>query len=104
MPSREPSDAYVRAARLLGEKVRELRLARGLTQEQLSERTGISRNQIQNIEHNRNNSKDPATGLPGMGNAKLDTIFLLADEFKVDVGYLIDPDRPVDPLPSAAVR
>ena len=63
----------------------------GLTQEQLAERTGISRNQIQNIENNRNNSKDPVTGRPGPGNARLDTVFLLADALSLSVSDLIDP-------------
>ncbi len=99
MPSREPPDAYVRAARLLGEKVRALREERGLTQEQLAHQTGIARNQIQNIEHNRSNTKDPQTGRPGRGNARLDTLFLLAEELAVDVTYLVDPERAVEPLP-----
>lgn len=100
MPRPEPLDSYVRAAQLLGEKVRALREDRGLTQEELAHRTGIARNQIQNIEHNRNNAKDPVTGRPGYGNARLDTIFRLAHELGVDVTYLIDPTRPVDPLPA----
>ncbi|MFT3971364.1 MAG: helix-turn-helix transcriptional regulator [Micropruina sp.] len=100
MPRPEPLDSYLEAARLLGEKVRALREDRGLTQEELAHRTGIARNQIQNIEHNRNNVKDPATGRPGHGNARLDTIFRLAHELGVDVTYLIDPARPVDPLPA----
>lgn len=80
--------------------MRALREDRGLTQEELAHRTGIARNQIQNIEHNRNNVKDPATGRPGHGNARLDTIFRLAHELGVDATYLIDPARPVDPLPA----
>ena len=50
MSSRQPPAAYYRAAELLGRRVFELRTDLGLTQEQLAERTGISRNQIQNIE------------------------------------------------------
>ena len=63
-----------------------------MTQEQLAERTGISRNQIQNIEKNRNNSKDPETGKPGPGNARLDTIFLLAQALETSPLALIDPE------------
>ena len=101
MPSRQPPAAYAQAVQLLGEKVRVLREARGLTQEQLAHRTGIARNQIQNIEHNRNNAKDAVTGRPGPGNARLDTLFLLADVLAVDVTYLVDPSRPVHPVPEA---
>ncbi len=104
MPRPEPLDSYVRAARLLGEKVRALREDRGLTQEDLSHRTGIARNQIQNIEHSRNNAKDPVTGRHGPGNARLDTIFRLAHELDVEATYLIDPARPVDPLPEPSGR
>lgn len=104
MPSRQPPDAYAQAVLLLGEKVRALREARGLTQEQLAYATGIARNQIQNIEHNRNNSKDTTTGRPGPGNARLDTLFLLAHELEVDVTYLVDPGRPVNPLPESVGR
>lgn len=99
MPRPEPPAAYALAAKLLGEKVRALREARGLTQEQLAHQTGIARNQIQNIEHNRNNSIEPSTGRPGPGNARLDTIFLLARELGVEVTYLVDPQRPVEPIP-----
>lgn len=101
MPSRDHPAAYARAAELLGKKVRALREARGLTQEQLAHSTGISRNQIQNIENNRNNAKDALTGRPGPGNARLDTVFRLADELHVDVTYLIDPKVAVHPLPDA---
>ncbi|HEY0890037.1 MAG TPA: helix-turn-helix transcriptional regulator [Nocardioides sp.] len=69
----------------------ERRVALRLTQEQLAERTGISRNQIQNIENNRNNRKDPVTGRPGPANARLDTIFLLAEALEMSPLDLIDP-------------
>jgi transcriptional regulator with XRE-family HTH domain len=76
-------------------KVRAARESMGLTQEQLHDLTGISRNQIQNIEHSRNNSRDSKSGRPGPGNARLDTIFLLAEALKVEVTYLIDPTQPI---------
>ncbi|MFT4296851.1 MAG: helix-turn-helix transcriptional regulator [Micropruina sp.] len=104
MPRPEPLASYLVAAQLLGEKVRALREDRGLTQEELAHRTGIARNQIQNIEHNRNNAKDPQTGRPGRGNARLDTIFRLAHELDVEVTYLVDPGRPIKPLPRRRPR
>ncbi|MFT4084660.1 MAG: helix-turn-helix transcriptional regulator [Nocardioides sp.] len=93
MPSSPPPAAYFAAAATLGRRVHERRRDLGLTQEQLAERTGISRNQIQNIENNRNNSRDPQTGQPGPGNARLDTIFRLAAALSVDVSYLIGGDN-----------
>lgn len=80
------------AARRLADKVIELRQRQGLTQEQLAEVSGVSRNQIQNIEHSRNNSKDPATGRPGRGNPRLDTVIHLAAALGVPVSVLIDPN------------
>lgn len=85
------SGDYRRAAELLGRKVAATRELRGLTQEQLADLTGIHRNQIQNIERNRNNRKDPVTGLPGPGNARLDTIFVLAEALRVELAWLVDP-------------
>ena len=99
MSSRVPSPEYLRAAELLGRKVQAMREARGFTQEDLAEHTGIHRNQIQNIEKNRNNTKDPVTGLPGPGNARLETVFRLADALRVDICYLVDPKVEVLPLP-----
>lgn len=92
MSSRQPPAAYLRAAEQMGRRVQERRHELGLTQEQLAERTGISRNQIQNIENNRNNTKHPESGKPGPANARLDTVFLLADALEVSVAYLIDPE------------
>lgn len=86
-----PPAAYLRAAELLGRRVEARRLALRLTQEQLAEAAGISRNQVQNIEKNRNNAKDPKTGRPGPGNARLDTVFRLATALDVDVLELINP-------------
>jgi transcriptional regulator with XRE-family HTH domain len=99
VPDRPTPAAYVRAADLLGRKVYELRRDRDLTQEGLSDLSGISRNQIQNIEHSRNNQREASTGHPGPGNARLDTVFRLAYALKVDVTYLVDPEREVFPLP-----
>ncbi len=73
----------------MGAKVRTLREEQGLTQEQLAHMAGISRNQIQNIEHSRNNRRD-ASGRPGPGNARLDTVFKLAFALEVAPTYLID--------------
>lgn len=41
--------------RLVGENVRRLRLAQGLTQEQLSERSGFTQHYISGLEHGRRN-------------------------------------------------
>ncbi len=100
MPPADQSDRFRQAAELLGRKVAAAREARSLTQEQLAALTGISRNQIQNIERNRNNTRDPSSGRPGPGNARLDTIYLLADALHVDVTWLVDRnDSDLQPPP-----
>lgn len=99
MPRSAPSREAERAAKLLGAKVAARRSELELTQEQLAERAGISRNQIQNIEHSRSNVKDPKTGRPGPGNARLDTVFRLAAALEVEVTYLVDPKVPVSGRP-----
>lgn len=73
----------------MGRRIEERRRELGMTQEQLAEAAGISRNQVQNIEKNRNNSKHPKTGQPGPGNARLDTVFRLAAALDVTVQDLI---------------
>lgn len=85
MPSRHTPSDYERVAHLLGIRVATLRGLRGLTQEGLAERTGLSRNQIQNIERNRNNQQ-------GFGNPRLETIVRLAVALEVDATYLISSD------------
>lgn len=63
-----------------GSRVRTLREDREWTQEQLAERSDMSRNQIQNIEHSRNNQRD-TSGRPGPGNPTLDSVVKLANAF-----------------------
>ena len=104
MPSRHKTTDYERAAYLLGLRVHRLRRQQGITQEALAERTGLSRNQIQNIERNRNNRRDPQTGRPGIGNPQLETVFRLAAELQVDPSYLISTDPEVMPPPPPPTR
>lgn len=100
MPDRRVARAYPRAAEQLGRKVRAAREMRSMTQDELADLTGIHRNQVQNIEHSRNNNRDSSTGRPGPGNARLDTVFLLAEALGVQIGYLVDPDIDVEPVRS----
>lgn len=83
MPQRQVSAGWARAAVVLGDTVRTLREDRKLTQEQLAHRAGISRNQLQNIERSRNNTKG-ADGRPGPGNPRMDTVWALAEALGVE--------------------
>lgn len=104
VPTGHTPSPYEQAAYLLGVRVSRLRQHRGFTQEALADRTGLSRNQIQNIERNRNNQRDPRTGRLGSGNPQLETVFLLARELEVDPAYLISTDPAEVPPEPPSVR
>lgn len=103
MPKRVLPDDWVDITREFGERVRRLRKMRGLTQEQLAHRAGVSRNQVQNIENSRNNVRSAdGTPQPGPGNPSLDTIWAFALALEVDAADLVrrEPkptDRPDGP-------
>lgn len=66
-----------RARALFGKRLRELRMKRGLSQEQLADLAGLHRNYIGNIERGEN----------GIG---IDNIMLLARTLKVKPAVLFD--------------
>jgi len=93
VPSRNLSVDKAAMAAAFGDRVRARRVEMGLTQEALAHQAQISRNQIQNIEHSRNNNRDAGgrrTG--GTGNPRLDTIWALADALEVSVAWLVAGD------------
>jgi len=76
MPPRDPKLPapfdWTSYAREIGQRVRTVREARGLTQENLAHAAGMSRNQVQNLERNR-------TSAPGQpANPTVETIFRIA--------------------------
>ena len=81
--------AYYRATDRLATQVSERRRKHGWTQEDLAEKVGISRNQVQNIENNRNNTRGP-DGRPGPANPNLATVFALAHALECSVSELIE--------------
>jgi transcriptional regulator with XRE-family HTH domain len=94
VPARNvPSDWETIAARF-GARVRARREELGLTQEELAHRAGISRNQIQNIEHSRNNARDDSgRRVGGVGNPRLDTVWAISVALEIDVAELVRPPR-----------
>ena len=68
------------ALKLLGQRVAKLRLDRGMTQEQLAERMGVSRNHIADIEL-------------GARNTGIWSILLIARALNVPPGELLDHIR-----------
>jgi transcriptional regulator with XRE-family HTH domain len=64
----------------LGSHIRELRYAKGWTQEDLAERSGMNSVQISHLENGRN-------------EAKISTILRLAKAFGVTAGELLKPFR-----------
>lgn len=94
MPARQRPDDWSDIAAELGERVRRAREERQLTQEQLAELTGISRNQIQNIEHSRNNDRDESgRRIGGTANPRLDTIWALSTALEIEIGELLSRRR-----------
>lgn len=85
MPKRTPTPETAHIAAWLARWLRERREAEGLTQEQLAHRAGLSRNQIQNLENNRNNNR---TGRV-TANPSLDTILALERAFGMGMGDLL---------------
>lgn len=93
MPNRVDPQVREERAREFGERVRALRKAAGMTQEQLAGATGLSRNQVQNIELSRNNARDESGKLsPGVGNPRFDTIWALAEALGVEAADLVRRD------------
>jgi len=90
VPSRDVLEDWEELAAQFGHRVRALRKARGLTQERLAHAVGMSRNQIQNIENSRNNTRD-ADGKRrgGTANPRLETIWALARALEVDPTELL---------------
>ncbi|WP_375001740.1 helix-turn-helix domain-containing protein [Aeromicrobium sp. CTD01-1L150] len=94
MTSTERRQGLRDVSAVLGQRVRKRREALGLSQEELAHRSGLSRNQVQNLEKNRNNSRD-ANGRTGPANPRLDTLWSIATTLEITVSELLDGiDRP----------
>ena len=68
---------------LIGERVRQHRNARGWTLDELSDRSGVSRRMLINIEH-------------GDGNPSIATLLGISDALGVGLPLLVDVERPRD--------
>ncbi len=80
----------------LGQRVREVREAVGMTQEELWLRSGLSRAQVQNIERSRS-----ARG--GPGNPRLGTVYRIAQALRVPVIALLPSIGSVPPVTAREV-
>lgn len=85
MPKRTPTDRTALVAAHLGAWLRAHREELKLSQERLAHLSGISRNQIQNLENNRNNNKTGKTS----ANPSLDTLLALEKAFEMELGELL---------------
>jgi transcriptional regulator with XRE-family HTH domain len=85
MPKRTPSDETAAVASSFATWLRRRREELAMTQEQLAHQSGLSRNQIQNLENNRNNN---ATGRSS-ANPSLDTILALESALGLRLGELL---------------
>ena len=85
MPKRTPTAHTAEVASSFAQWLRRRREQAGMTQEELAHRAGLSRNQVQNLENNRNNN---TTGRSS-ANPSLDTILALEAAFGLELGDLL---------------
>lgn len=83
---------------MLALKLRKLRHDRQLTQKETADLAGMNLRSYQRIEANEAGSTSKRRCQP-TSNPQIDTIFRLAFVLEVDVSYLIDPAREVEPVP-----
>jgi transcriptional regulator with XRE-family HTH domain len=89
MTSASSRDRLRDASAALGQRIRTSREALGITQEELAHRSGLSRNQVQNLENNRNNTRD-AEGMHGPANPRLDTMWSVAAVLQISLSDLFE--------------
>ncbi len=97
MPAAEHQPDFAERARTFGDKVRRRAEDLELTQRELIEKTGLSRGYIQLLLNNRGSHKDESGHYKPL-NPTLDVLWRLADALEVDVSYLVDPERPIQPM------
>ncbi|MCD9153834.1 helix-turn-helix transcriptional regulator [Aeromicrobium duanguangcaii] len=85
MPKRTPSDRTTEVAGAFATWLRRRREELSMTQEELAHQSGLSRNQIQNLENNRNNN---AVGRSS-ANPSLDTVLALEAALGLELGDLM---------------
>lgn len=96
MPASAKNPDFAERSSVLAAKVRQRFYELGWTQQQLIDRTGISRTYVQAILNNRGStSPDRDDGAYKPFNPTLDIIWKLADALDLDPAYLVDTTRPV---------
>jgi transcriptional regulator with XRE-family HTH domain len=80
VPPNDPSDRVLQRRRAVGERIRQVRLHRNLTQERLAEFAGMDRQAINRLEN-------------GHTSPMLDTLIRLADALDVDLAELVQLPR-----------
>jgi transcriptional regulator with XRE-family HTH domain len=90
VPRGEVPEDWREIASALGSRIRAVREEQRMTQEDLAHRAGISRNQVQNIEASRNNTRDnDGRPAPGPGNPRLSTLVMIARALDVPITRLL---------------
>lgn len=89
-------------ARQLGAHIRSLRNGKGLSQEELGSRAGVTKNQIQLIEAGRQSGRD--NGRPS--NPRMSTLVGIAEGLGVSLSELVAIERPTsaDDKPSRGLE
>lgn len=81
--TRDISEAEAELSRKLGERLRDLREEKGLTQEEIAARAGIATYTYQKYEKGESRPGEPM-------NPELFTLVSLSEAFEVRVSYLLD--------------
>ena len=84
MPSDLP-DWVLRRRRAVGDRIRQVRMQRNLTQEKLAERCGLDRKTVNRIEG-------------ALTSPLLDHLLLIAHELGIPLAVILEEPRPGDPV------
>lgn len=84
MPNMQKQTSNVERAEALGAYLRKLRLARGMTQEELSSASGIDRNHYQLLEGGISNRSIQAPA-----NPTISTLYGIAEVLEIDITELV---------------
>lgn len=89
VPAHPTSPGFPERAQAFSDRLKQLRAARGLSQEELANRAGMSRSRVQQLEWNRKDTRSKE----GPANPTTDLVWQLADALEVGIADLmVDPN------------
>lgn len=94
MPAHPKSEDFSERSAAFVAKIRRRYDELGWTQQQLIDRSGLSRTYVQMLLNNRGSTRDPQTGGYRPFNPTLDVIWILAETLELDIRELVDTPAP----------